>query len=184
MSHALANVAVYRSDDAARVVVAVTLDVDRVDLAHEVVCRFAPTGAERKFSFAGKSGRAEFPHPEATTVTVDIDQHTPVAVAVPDEFGEDNAVTVHDAVRIGVPPLVEEEPEEEPEEADSNDEVPEKAADVIAWIGDDEDRARAALEAEEQLSPDDRRSTVLDKIESVLDDGAEADAENGEGEEE
>lgn len=158
MSHALANVAAYRSDDAARIVVAVTLDVDRVDLAHEVVCRFAPTGAERKFSFAGLSGRAEFPHPEATTVTVDIDKHTPVDVPVPDEFGEDNAVTVHDAVRIEIPDA--EPPEEDAAEGDTEADTSEAETDETA--GEDgseqgrvEDDARTESDEDEDADEGD-----------------------------
>jgi hypothetical protein len=64
------------------------------------------------------------------------------------------------------------DPEEDATVPDYHDDVPEKAGDVVAWIGEAEDsddaeaRARAALEVERQRDGD-MRKTVVAAIESA-----------------
>lgn len=63
-----------------------------------------------------------------------------------------------------------------PEPAADTDDVPDGVmADVLEWVGEDADRARAALEAEQQREKP--RATLVSTLELMLKDDDEADGE-------
>lgn len=60
------------------------------------------------------------------------------------------------------------EPVQEPEKESSDVQVPEKVADVKAWVGDDKDKAQQALEVEQAKPESEQRPTLVSWLEEAL----------------
>lgn len=96
----------------------------------------------------------------------------PAEVLEVEVTADGHVVTTHDGVRTLLPGpaaagVVDEQPVSEPEPEPIGDEVPDGSAkDVLAWVGEDSDRAIRALEAEGRREPP--RKVLMGQLEKVV----------------